>query len=150
LRISTKITALLLAFFLMFSNIGLALDVHFCGDNIVASELIFLQEVTDFCTHQDTEYQNHSEENCTSENSCCGQSDDHSDCCKDQYITQESSDVVIVKSISVDIFVVAKTIYFLEFVNFPKNNNSEISVDKDYKFQKIPLYKRYCSLIFYA
>jgi len=99
----------------MFSNIGLALDVHFCGDNIVASELVFLQKTEDFCTHKDTNHQNHSEENCTSEKSCCGISDDHSDCCKDQYITQESLDVVIVKSISVDIFVVAKNIYFLEF-----------------------------------
>jgi len=134
----------------MFSNVGLALDVHFCGDNIVASELVFLQKTEDPCTHKDTNHQNHSEENCTSKNSCCGQSDDHSDCCKDQYITQESSDVIIVKSISVDVFVVAKTIYFLEFVNFPKNNNSEISINKDYKSQKIPLYKRYCSLIFYA
>jgi len=136
----------------MFSNIGLALDVHFCGDNIVASELVFLQEIKDFCTHKDINHQNNSKENCTSEKSCCSKSNDHSDCCKDEYITHESSEVVIVNSISVslDNFLIAENICSLEFTAFSKNIKPQVFRHENYNPQKIPLYKRYCQLIFYA
>gem|GEM_PF-1323006 len=168
MRPYTKITSLFLAFFLMFSNIGLALDVHFCGDNIVASELVFLQKTENFSTHKDINQENHSvEKSCcgipddhydrckdeylTQEKSCCGISDDHYDCCKDEYLTQENLDVVIVKSISVSIdhFLVAQNTYIFDFFTSINDENVFFS-SNDRQLGKTPLYKRYCQLIFYA
>jgi len=135
----------------MFSNIGLALDVHFCGDAVVASELVFLQKTDDFCTHKDINHQNHSAKNHTTEKSCCGISDNHSDCCKDEYITQENPDVVFVKSISVNLgnILITENTYVFDFVTSISNKNVFFS-SNDGQLIKIPLYKRYCQFVFYA
>src|SRR5690554_6569051 len=83
-----KYTALLMAFFLMFSNIGLALNVHFCGDTKVASTTVYSKTIEELCSHV-KQHQHPEEENCSEEKFCCGASDDHSDCCKNELIKQD-------------------------------------------------------------
>ncbi len=145
-----KCTALLLAFFLMFSNIGLALNVHFCGEEKVASSLVYSNLVEEPCNH-DEQYDHSEEENCSVEKFCCGSSDNHSDCCKDEYITQDSSDIITTKAFSfnVDAFVVSNNDFSFEFIEYQEDVKQEY-FEYSYNSNAPPLYKLHCSLIYYA
>ena len=148
---SKKCTALLLAFFLMFSNIGLALNVHFCGEKKVASQVVYSKTADEPCNHEKPHH-NHSEnENCFLEKSCCSSSEDHSDCCKDEYITQDSSDIVVSKSISlnVDAFILVDNEYSFDFAEYSENIRQDY-LEYSYNSNAPPFYKLYCSLIYYA
>jgi|SRR5690606_3500661 len=147
---SKKCTASFLAFFLMFSNIGLALNVHFCGEEKIASSLIYSQNKEDSCDHEKTH--NHSEsEDFSLEKSCCGLSDSHSDCCKDEYITQDSSDVITTTAFSfiTDVFVVSDNEYSFEFADYSEDIKQDY-LEYSYNSNAPPLYRLYCSLIYYA
>lgn len=147
---SKRCTALLLAFFLMFSNIGLALNVHFCGENQIASQVIYSEVTTEVCHHEKLHHHTENED-CSSEKSCCGSSDDHSDCCKDEYITQDKSDVVVLKvfSFNVDAFVPVDNEFSFEFVEYSENIKQSY-FEYSYNSNAPPFYKLYCSLIYYA
>lgn len=144
---SKKCTALSLAFFLMFSNVGLALNVHFCGDEQVGSSLIYSNSSEDPCSHE----KNHTEEDCVLDFTCCGSSDNHSDCCKDEVITQDSSDVITTKAFSfnLDVFVVSDNEYSFEFSDYSEDIKQDY-FEYSYNSNAPPLYKLYCSLIYYA
>lgn len=148
---STKCTALLLAFFLMFSNIGLALNVHFCGDEKIASQVVYSKATTEVCNHEKSHYNHSQDDDCSLEKSCCGASEDHSDCCKDEFITQDNYDVVVTKaySFSVDAFVPLVDSYSFEFIEYQENIKQDY-FEYSYNSNAPPYYKLYCSLIYYA
>lgn len=151
MSIHKKITALLVAFFLMFSNIGLALNMHFCGETKVASQIVYSKSNEEPCSHEKPHH-NHSEgESCSLEKSCCGSSEDHSDCCKDEYITQDNSDVVVAKSLSfnVDAFILVDNEFSFEIIEYSENIKQDF-FEYSYNSNAPPLYKLYCSLIYYA
>lgn len=145
-----KQIALLMAFFLMFSNIGLALNVHFCGDTKVASTTVYSKTIAELCNHE-KQHQHTQEENCFIEKSCCGTSDDHSDCCKNELIKQDNSEVVVVKAFSfaLDAFVVVDNHLRVEFYD-AEQDIKQASFSYSYNANAPPLYKLYCSLIYYA
>src|SRR5690554_7417296 len=148
---SKKCTSLLLAFFLMFSNIGLALNVHFCGDEKIASQVVYSKATTEVCNHEKSHHNHSQDDDCSLEKSCCGASEDHSDCCKDEFITQDNSDVVDSKSFSfnVDTFVLVDTDYSFEITEYSEEIKQEY-LEYSYNSNAPPLYKLYCSLIYYA
>jgi hypothetical protein len=63
-----KITSFFLAFFLFVSNIGLAMNVHYCGDEIASISINSLSNSSD------------------SEEDCCGVVEKTSHCCKDKVV----------------------------------------------------------------
>jgi hypothetical protein len=148
---SKKCTALLLAFFLMFSNIGLALNVHFCGEQKIASQVVYSKTTTEVCNHDKSDHHHADEEDCSLEKSCCGTSNDHSDCCKDEFITQDNYDVVVTKAFSfhLDTFVLLDNTCSFEFVEYAENIKQDY-FEYSYNSNAPPFYKLYCSLIYYA
>ncbi len=153
MRLPKSLTAFLFVFILMFSNVGLALNIHFCGDEKIASTVIYSEVIEDSCGHPKTH--NHvveAEELCLDKQVCCGDTDnDHSDCCKNQTITQDNPDILIAKSFSFsyDAFVFSEYDYSVVFFTTLEDFNQDYF---EYCFQSNapPLYKLYCSLIYYA
>lgn len=151
MRLPKSLTALLFAFVLMFSNVGLALNVHFCGDEQIASKVIYAKVIEDSCTHADAHKHTQLEEICQVAQICCGDTDNHSDCCKDHTITQDNPDILITKSFSngYDAFVLAENDYSVVFFTTSEDFRQD---HFEYCFQSNapPLYKLFCSLIYYA
>ncbi|MGE4346719.1 MAG: hypothetical protein AB7D46_04805 [Flavobacteriaceae bacterium] len=148
---SKKCTALLLAFFLMFSNIGLALNIHFCGEKQITSQVVYSKTADEPCSHEKS-HQHHSEnEVCSVGKSCCGSSENHSECCKDEYISQDSPDVITttVFSFVYDVFVVLDNEYSFEFIEY-SDDVSQNYFQYCFNSNAPPFYKLYCSLIYYA
>ena len=80
-----KHIALFLAFFVLVSNVGFALNVHYCGDQIAS---------VSFNTASPSDL----------EEDCCGIVDETSNCCKDRVVLlQKKSDQAIVKSFSLQL-----------------------------------------------
>ena len=80
-----KHLSILLTFFLLVSNLGLAFNIHYCDDKI---ESISLKIST--CSQAEVD-------------ECCGIVEKDSQCCKDKIIKSEiKSDQIIVKTVSLD------------------------------------------------
>lgn len=128
-----KLVSLFLAFFLLLSNIGLAVNVHYCGGEIAS---------VSFNTISNSN---------TAEDSCCGVLEQESHCCKDKVVyfqkkTQQAT-VFTFQLENVGIFVVEQWQAILsKFSVFTECN----SVTK-YAFQSHapPLFKLYSQYIFY-
>lgn len=152
MRLPKSLTALLFAIILIFSNVGLALNVHFCGDDQIASTVIYAEAIEDSCGHTDNHAHTQLDEICQDVQTCCGDTtDDHSECCKDHTITQDNPDILIAKSFSFsyDAFVLVEDDYSIVFFTTLEDFNQD---HFEYCFQSNapPLYKLYCSLIYYA
>lgn len=129
-----KHISVFLAFFLLVSNLGLAFNVHYCGDKIASISLKSNFTATN------------------SEKNCCGVIEKKSSCCKDKVINfQKKSDNFIVKAFSfqVDspfIFQEWNPIYFTECSNFKSNKITSYFCDANAP----PLFKLYSQYVFYA
>lgn len=123
---------------LLFSNLGLALNIHYCGTSIEKITLGYASSMS--CT--DT----------IGEEACCSETPSESDCCKDEIIKQ-SNDEVIVK-----VF----TTYFSSDFTAPINYEFRpLVVGEQQLLKKMdvafycesnapPLYKLYHQFLFYA
>src|SRR5690606_32151019 len=102
------------------------------------------------CNHEKPHH-THNGEECSSEKSCCGSSDDHSDCCKDEYISQDNSEVITttIFSFNVDAFVNFDNELVFEFSEYSEDFKQAYHY-YSYNSNAPPLYKLYCSLIYYA
>jgi len=77
--------SLLLAFFLLVSNLGLAFNVHYCDDEIASVSINSASNPQEI------------------EKDCCGKVEKNSKCCKNKIIkSNEKSDQITVKIFSVD------------------------------------------------
>lgn len=132
----------LLAFFLLVSNVGLAVDVHYCGGEIASVKPVFWRTV---------ESQN------TVEESCCPTQassfvDVNGGCCKDKvFHIQEKSENVILISMSFQtdfnfLLEESKPIVFNEILNFESKPITSYYCDANAP----PLFKLYHQYIFYA
>lgn len=122
----------LLAFLLLFSNLGLALNVHYCDDQIASVSLNPAQPSQ-------------------VEETCCGPIEKASHCCKDRVVVLEKkSDQALFKSFSFEfhsafLFPVFEPIYSgLKFVDAPKTNAAYYCDS-----HAPPLFKLYSQYIFY-
>ena len=132
-----KITSLFLVTFILFSNLGLAFNVHYCHDEIASISLNF--KADEPC-----------DEN---ESSCCSADDNHKKCCSEKIIkADKKADNVLVKSLHFELpaFIVAD--HNCKF-NFDQNS---VSIDKEQLIENYcesnspPFYKLYCQFVFYA
>lgn len=129
-----KHISILLTFFLLVSNLGLAFNVHYCDDKIVSVTLN-----TASCFHE-------------AEATCCGEVEKESKCCHNKIIkTEIKSDQIIVKSLSFDAdFLLGtydwKPVAFVSKINFKKRDTLTYYCDVNAP----PLYLLYSQYTFYC
>ncbi len=125
---------LLLTFFLLVSNLGLAFNVHYC-DNEIASVSI-----------------NTASNSQEIEKNCCGKIEKKSKCCKNKIIkSNEKSDQITVKISSLDVnfilfFSEWKPVVFGDIFNFKPREIAAYYCDANAP----PLYLLYSQYTFYA
>lgn len=128
-----KITSLFLAFFLFVSNIGLAMNVHYCGDEIASISINSLSNFNDV------------------EESCCGIVERPSHCCKDKVVLLEKktdhATVFTAQLDSANVFIYKEWqhIVFTSVTYYECNSGSEYSSQSNAP----PLFKLYSQYIFY-
>jgi hypothetical protein len=129
-----KHISLLLAFFLLLSNVGLTFDVHYCEDKIASVSLKTGFEFNDF------------------EKNCCGKVEEKSACCKDKVVHfQKKSDNLLIKvfSFTADIPFLFEEWNPIVFATIP--NFKSTPVTSYYcEAHAPPLFKLYKQYIFYA
>ncbi len=137
-----KHISLFLAFFLLVSNVGFAVDVHYCGGEIASVKPVFWKTV---------ESQN------TVEKSCCPPKasstvEEKGDCCKDKVFNiQKKSENTTVTSISFQsdfnfLFEEWNPVVFAKISNFESSEITSYYCDANAP----PLFKLYHQYIFYA
>lgn len=133
-----KHLSLFLAFFLLVSNVGLAVDVHYCGGEIASVKPVLWRTI---------ESQSTVEEGC-----CASKAEEKDSCCKDKVVNfQKKSENVTLISISFQpdfnfMFEEWNPLVFSEFPNFESNEITAYYCDANAP----PLFKLYHQYIFYA
>lgn len=130
-----KSTSILLAFFILFSNLGLAFNVHYCKDEIAS--VSFNYEISETCDAPVT--------------SCCVTEDNHNKCCSDTVVKLEKkSENTLVKSFQLDLqnFILVSS-WNPNFELVTTTNTTQI-LDFYCDSNAPPFYKLYCQLVFYA
>lgn len=127
-------TSIILAFLLLVSNVGMAFNVHYCGDEIASISVnrIASQQI---------------------EKGCCEKTVTKKDsCCKDKVVNfQKKSDNTILKvfSFSAPYYFVIKQVQTISF--FSIENLKSIEVTSYFcEANAPPLFKLYSQYIFYA
>lgn len=124
----------MLAFFILVSNIGLAFNVHYCGDEIVAISLSTKFKAA------------------TSEKNCCGETERKSRCCKDKVVhLQKKSEQFLVKAFAFEtnfffILPSKKTIIYLPVRGLKKIKSTDYYCEA----HAPPLFKLYSQYLLYA
>ena len=137
-----KHISLALAFFLLVSNVGFAVDVHYCGGKVAAIKPVFWKGA-DALNKK--------------ENSCCPTKVSSADnkkesCCKDKVVHfQKKSGKVTLNSISfqadfIFLFEEFPTIFYSEVATFENSRITSYYCDANAP----PLFKLYHQYIFYA
>lgn len=129
-----KITGFILSFFILISNLGLAVNIHYCHDKVASVSLNYSTPSED-------------DSDC-----CCIKKDVKKKCCSETTLkTEKKSDNFVVKSISLDLgqFVLTQQFDF----NFKEqifSIESQKLIENYSESNSPPLYKLYCQLVFYA
>ncbi|MES2411950.1 MAG: hypothetical protein V4535_10960 [Bacteroidota bacterium] len=129
-----KHIAILLTFFLLVSNLGLAFSVHYCDEEIAS---ITINKAPTFQEKIDE---------------CCGIVEKDIECCNDKVIKAEiKSDQIIVKSLLFDFDFIAITQYLGPPI-FAQNNNLQQRDNRTYycDANAPPLYLLYSQYTFYC
>lgn len=129
-----KCTSLFLAFLLLVYNVGLAFNVHYCGEKIASVSL-------------------NTNVSAPTEKGCCEKIATQKDsCCKDKVVNfQKKSDTAIIKAFSFNphfSFLIQEwqTIVFSSNTNFKNTQKAAYFCDANAP----PLFKLYSQYIFYA
>jgi hypothetical protein len=129
-----KQISILVAFFLLLSNTGMALNVHFCADVIASISF-----------HSAGDEQQ-------IEANCCGSAEKESHCCDNKIIkSDKNSDQILLKSFVFEVseFLLnasIKAIFQETAINFKKAVATNFCCNANAP----PIYKRNCQLVFYA
>lgn len=131
-----KSTILFLAFVILFSNLGLAINVHYCKDKIAG--ISFTSQIEEICI-KDVK-------------SCCAIEKTHNKCCSNKVIkAQEKNDSILTDFTKIDF----NAVYFLQNESIDVVQNYLYVIKKeDVSFycnsNAPPFYKLYCQLVLYA
>jgi hypothetical protein len=131
-----KSTSILLAIFILFSNLGLAFNVHYCKDKIAS--ISFNTIISEPCV-KDVK-------------SCCAVQSSHKKCCSNKvFKVEKKSDDILFKTFKLDfqqIFLPEKPLFLAKnkLVFFSKKEIPSFY----YNSNAPPFYKLYCQLVFYA
>jgi hypothetical protein len=137
-----KHIATLLSALILFSGIGLAVNVHYCRDEISSVALTYkVQEACDSAALP------------VNKKACCGNKrESHKKCCKDDVIKlNKHTDNLIVKSLQLDLaaFCPSAVQSFEAGMLYEAVANRQVPAAYASPHAP-PLYKLYCRLIFYA
>ncbi|VXB07106.1 conserved hypothetical protein [Flavobacterium sp. 9AF] len=131
-----KNISILLAFVFLFSNLGFALNVHYCHDKLSSISIDY--QFKDACVEEDS-------------TSCCASSDNHSECCSNKIVEiEKKTDNTIENSFQ---FVFDCPILFSNKVSFFEVHNEIVKPNLPSFYcdsNAPPFYKLYCQLVFYA
>ena len=128
-----KPTSLLLAFFLFVSNIGLSMNVHYCGDEIASISLNAPSNLNDV------------------EEDCCGIFENLSHCCSNKVVyLEKKTDHATAFTFQIDAFCNISQKEWQPIVSSSTSDNKG-SCNSKYAFQSNapPLFKLYSQYIFY-
>lgn len=125
---------------LLFSNLGLAVNIHYCGTEIEKIELGYAASINcDDSIH---------------EQSCCKEKDEpvKKDCCKDEIIKQQTDDVAvkIFQTQQIAAFIMPAVYKFQPIVVTETNLPKKIEVAFHCESNAPPLYKLYQQFLLYA
>ncbi|MDO4727784.1 MAG: hypothetical protein Q4B43_02135 [Bacteroidota bacterium] len=141
-----QIISIVLIFVMAFIQLGFTLNTHYCGNEQISKTLLYSENLRDGCDFL------HKSTSTTCETSCCQNTQtNHHNCCDDEYFTADTSYSITynfnafdLDFICSDIFEVKKATFFVYnpcvakiFLHIVANNSP-------------PLYKLFCSLLFYA
>lgn len=133
-------TAILLSFLILFSNLGLAFNVHYCHNKIAS--VSFKYQIDEPCQ---------SFENAST--SCCAKkTESHKECCSNKVVkSDKKSDNTIVDTFQLNLqaFLISQSFESsYEFIQeqITKSEKLEFYCDSNAP----PFYKLFCQLIFYA
>lgn len=130
-----KSTSLLVAVFVLFSNLGLAFNVHYCHDKVASVTIDYQFE--EACIEQ--------------AKSCCAAANSHLDCCSNKIVKiEKKSDKTLVNSFQIHldcpILIKNSTFNFIQIKESRENESMHFYCDSNAP----PFYKLYCQLVFYA
>lgn len=138
--------AFAMTFFLLFSNIGLAINVHYCGDTIDQVTFGYPQNVTDDCF---SEFE--VEQSCCRNKETLHEKSTSDKCCADESLKQKV-DQLVVKTFKVqhDVFVPIRfeTPSFFTFPVFVALQKQNVAFYCE--THAPPLYQLYHQYLFYA
>ncbi|RTY90929.1 hypothetical protein [Flavobacterium sp. GT3R68] len=129
-----KHLSVIIAFFLLVSNVGMALNVHYCGDEIASVSLKTSIYAADY------------------EKDCCGVVEKRSNCCNDRVVQfQKKIDHSVFKAFSSDsvfTFIAAEwhPVMFTTLFNFKNDPAASYYCDANAP----PFFQLYHQYIFYA
>jgi hypothetical protein len=141
--------ALLLAFFLLISNSGLAFNVHYCGEKIAAVSSVFSNE--EVCDPSNSEEAKQTPDN--EKNSCCAKKEiTHKKCCSDKEVNlKDNSEKFAFKSISFDFdFFFYTAIFTRTYFDTVDRGVTSQHLYYSSDANAPPLYQLYCQYTFYA
>lgn len=144
-----KCTSLLLALLVLFSNAGLAFNVHYCGGEIAGISSVY--HVSDSATDYQPETARGAAEQGETKSCCAPKASDSDGCCDNKIIKSEKKSDVIVKTFSFQIdapFVIQQW----NPVVFVPVSQTTIDQTADYycDAHAPPLYQLYSQYLFYA
>lgn len=128
-----KITAILITAVILFSNLGLAFNVHYCHDKIASVSI-------DYSIQND-------DSNC-----CCVKKNVQKKCCSNSTIKAEKkSDNFVVKQVDFDLqqFIITQQFNF-NFQNQLISIKRQNLIENYSEANSPPLYKLYCQFVLYA
>ncbi|WP_130735983.1 hypothetical protein [Flavobacterium sp. J27] len=129
-----KSTSLLLAVIFLFSNLGLAFNMHYCHDELSSVSIDY--QLEDVCVEN--------------QKGCCAVADNHSSCCSNKIVEIEKNTANTIVSnfqfaiacpiiiTNIFLFQWTEVVEKKELPNFYCDSNAP------------PFYKLYCQLVFYA
>lgn len=140
---------LVLAFFILISNSGLAFNVHYCGEKIAAISSVFSNdEVCDVNNSNDA-----SKEPINKDESCCAKKEvTHKKCCSDKELNlKDTSEKFSFKTISfdLDLFVYSITTRSV-FFSLDETSVTSNAIAYYCDANAPPLYQLYCQYTLYA
>jgi hypothetical protein len=133
---------ILLSALILFSNIGLALNVHYCHGSVSAVTLAYSQK--DACAEKSE----------NKKGACCAApNESHKSCCKNSIVKlQDKTDNAVTKSFQLDLGAFYPVDVYTPLVVFYAN--APVAVKDSPSFytdsNAPPLYKLYCQYVFYA
>lgn len=135
-----KSTSLILAFFLLVSNMGMALNVHFCEGKLAAISTAYNVEGT--CKIPQP-----------SDRKCCAEkASDHKKCCSDKELDlKKKTEEIVIKTFSfqVDMPCLVEDWKPIVFENLPQSIK-QTPIEYCCDANAPPLFKLYSQYIFYA
>lgn len=140
--------SIVLAVLILASNIGLALNVHYCKGEI--SSISFAYKIQEPCNPHHETKQGHKHD---AKKACCAIKDNHKKCCKDDVVKlqDENAGKVIAKSLQLDLgtfctFEEWRPLHVYYTNPVAKKETPSFYCDS----HAPPLFKLYCRYILYA